>query len=193
MPKVIEELEVKKVIIGKQFENSENYEEFVNLVKSKHIKIHVVEAGQRVSIEKDLYLDILWPDSNNKINENIINNNSLVCKLVYKNFSMLFTGDIEEKAEEKLIAKYKNKLQATVLKVAHHGSKTSSKEEFLKCVKPKYAVIGVGEKNNFGHPSDNTLKNLEIIKCRIYRTDQNGEITIRINEKGKIWINKMLN
>lgn len=73
------------------------------------------------------------------IYENAINNNSLVCKLKYKNFSMLFTGDIEEIAEKAILAKYsknKNILKADVLKVAHHGSKTSSTIDFLKAVKP---------------------------------------------------------
>lgn len=194
--KIIEELKVKKIIVGKQFENSENYKEFVNLVKKKDIKVYVVEAGQRINIEKELYIDVLWPDSSNVITDNVLNNNSLVCTLVYKNFSCIFTGDIEEIAEKAILQKYKNnlnRLSATILKVAHHGSKTSSTKEFLKAVNPKIALIGVGENNTFGHPSNITLKSLEKMKCKIYRTDKNGEIILQINKKGKIWIDKMLN
>ena len=91
---VIKEIKVKNVVIGKQFEESENLKEFLRIVKEKNIKVSVVEAGDRVKIEKDLYFDVLWPDSKNKISDNILNNNSLVCKLYYKSFSMLFTGDI---------------------------------------------------------------------------------------------------
>lgn len=81
----------------------------------------------------------------------------------YKGISILFTGDIEEIAEKAILEKYKdtNKLKSTILKVAHHGSKSSSTEEFLNAVKPKVALIGVGEKNTFGHPSIDILKRLE--------------------------------
>lgn len=99
------------------------------------------------------------------ISENTINNNSLVCKMVYNNISMLFTGDIEEVAENQILEKYKNSniLKSTILKVAHHGSKTSSIEGFLEAVKPKYALIGVGKNNTFGHPNDGVLERLERI------------------------------
>lgn len=137
---------MKNVIIVKQFENSANYEKFIKLVKEKNIRLYTVEAGQIVNIEKNLYFEILWPDSKNVINDNVLNNNSLVCKLVYKNFSCIFTGDIEEIAEKAIIEKYATNLRnlnATVLKVAHHGSKTSSIKEFLEAVRPKLALIGV--------------------------------------------------
>lgn len=159
---IMEELKVKNVIIAKQFETCENYEEFKNIVKEKKIKVHVVDAGRRIKIEKNLYFDVLWPSSGHVIQENSINNNSLVCKLVYKDFSMLFTGDIEEIAEKAILNKYKdtNILQSTILKVAHHGSKSSSIEGFLNAVKPKIAVIGVGENNTFGHPNQGVIERL---------------------------------
>lgn len=83
--------------------------------------------------------------------------------MVYHNISMLFTGDIEEIAERTILEKYKdsNILQATILKVAHHGSKSSSIQEFLNVVNPKIALIGVGEKNTFGHPNAIVLERLK--------------------------------
>lgn len=140
---VMGKIKVKNVIVGKQFETCDNYEEFVRIVKQKKAKVYVVEDGEKINIEKDLYFNVLWPDSKNKINQNVINNNSLVCKLIYKDFSCLFTGDIEKDAEEALQNKYKNTelLKSTVLKVAHHGSKSSSTEQFIKQVEPKIAVI----------------------------------------------------
>lgn len=191
----MKELKVKNVIIGKQFENYENYKEFKRIVQEKKIKVHVVEAGKKIPIEKELYFDILWPSSNNAIRENGINNNSFVCKMVYKNFSMLFTGDIEEIAEKAILEKYKNSntLQSTVLKVAHHGSKSSSTEEFLDTVKPKIALIGVGEKNTFGHPNSGVLERIEGYGSKIVRTDLNGEIRIQVNKNGEIIIDKMIN
>lgn len=160
---LLQEIKVENVIIGKQFEDSANYRKFVNIVKERKIKVHVAEVGQRINIEKYLYFDVLWPSSNNIINENNINNNSLVCKMVYKDISILFTGDIEEIAEKAILEEYKNTntLKSTILKVAHHGSKTSSTEEFLKSINPEIVLIGVGKNNTFGHPSKQVLERLE--------------------------------
>lgn len=161
---VLEELKVKNIIIGKQFKVSENYEEFMRIVKNKRIKVSVVEAGSRINIEKNVYFNILWPSSSNMINENVLNNNSLVCKLIYKDFSMLFTGDIEEIAEKEILKMYSsnlNVIKADILKVAHHGSKTSSSINLLEMVKPKYALIGVGQNNKFGHPNIGILERIK--------------------------------
>ena len=184
---ILTELNVKNVIIGKQFENSDNYEEFVNVVKEKNIRVYVVEAGAKIDIEEGVFFYVLWPDSTNVISQNSINNNALVCKLYYKNFTMLFTGDIENEAEKMMIYKYKdtNFLSSSVLKVAHHGSKTSSIQSFIELVNPKIALIGVGKNNNFGHPSSEVLDRLENCGAKIYRTDENGEITIIVNDEIK--------
>ena len=159
---IMKNLKVKNIIIGKQFEDSENLQEFLKIAKEKNVKVNVVEAGDKISIEKNLYFHVLWPNSSNIITEKILNNNALVCKLYYKNFSMLFTGDIEEVAEKELIKKYTdtNVLNSTVLKVAHHGSKTSSIKEFMDLIKPKIAVIGVGKNNLYGHPSSEVIERL---------------------------------
>lgn len=190
----MQEIKVNNIIIGKQYKSSENYEEFIKIVKEKKINVKIVEEEEKVSIEDNLYFDIIWPFSDNMISDNSINNNSLVCKLNYKNYSMLFTGDIEAIAEKAILKKYSknlNILKSDILKVAHHGSKTSSITEFIEKIKPKYAIIGVGEDNKFGHPSDNTIQNLEKANIRIYRTDKMGEIEIKTNGK-EIKINEFL-
>ncbi len=181
----MKKLNVKQVIISKQKENSENFEKFLGIVKEKNIEVKVVKTGDRVNVEKNLYIDVLWPQEQ-QISDNPLNNNAIVFKLVYKNFSMLFTGDIEKVAEQDILNKYEQNLHmlnSTVLKVAHHGSKTSSTKHFLEAVKPKIALIGVGEKNIFGHPSDVTLEILKSLNSKIYRTDKDGEITIKTNGK----------
>ena len=165
---IMKKLKVKKVIIGKQFQNTENFQKFFKIAKDKNIEIIVVEANIQIHIEKDLYFDILWPDSSHVLSENSINNNALVCKLFYQNFSCLFTGDIEEEAENVLISKYQgtNALKSTVLKIAHHGSKSSSTEGFLELVQPKIALIGVGENNKFGHPNDGVIERLTNLRSK---------------------------
>lgn len=160
----MEELRVGTAIISKQGEESENFQKFMQIVKEKKIKVKVVNKGDRLKIEENIHFDILWPNSEKLIGENVLNNNSIVCKLQYKNFSMLFTGDIEETAEKQILRIHKNNLDAvssTVLKVAHHGSKTSSMGELVDAVKPKIALIGVGENNKFGHPNEEVLERLE--------------------------------
>ena len=160
---VLQELKVGKVIIGKQFENSENYEKMIKIARKKKIEIIQVDKENDIVID-EVKFNIIWPDKENIIKENSLNNNSLVMKMIYKNFSMLFTGDIEEIAERKIIDIYKDNsdiLKSDVLKIAHHGSKTSSINEFLKLVKPKIALIGVGKTNTFGHPNIEVLERLE--------------------------------
>ena len=193
---ILKNLKVKNIIIGKQYEEYENYKEFIKIAKDKKINIRVVEAGEKITIEKNLYIDVLWPINREKmVIQNAINNNSLVFKLRYINFSMLFTGDIEEIAEKEILDNYKENtelLKSTILKVAHHGSKTSSTKEFINIVKPKYAVIGVGKDNKFGHPSNVTIENLKTINTEIYRTDEMGEISINVNIKGNINIEEFI-
>lgn len=184
---VLEELQVGQVFIAKQKEDSENYQKFRKIVQDKKIKVKILKMGDKISINKNLYFDIIWPGSQ-LIGENSINNNSLIIKLNYKEYSMLFTGDIEKIAEDEILKKYKNKstLKSDILKVAHHGSKTSTTEEFLKKVNPKIALIGVGENNMFGHPNNQVLEILDNNDIITYRTDKCGEISITLNRKGKI-------
>ena len=150
---IIENLKVKNIIIGKQGEDSDNFNRLIELIKGKNINVIVAEKGEIIKTDKYSYFEVLFPEDT-LIKENVLNNNSIVAKFNCMNFSMLFTGDIEEIAENRICELYanSNKLNATVLKVAHHGSKTSSTDEFLELVDPKIALVGVGANNNFGHP-----------------------------------------
>ena len=189
---LMEKIQIEKIIICKQGEVSENYKKFLNILKSKKNKVQIVKAKDKISIDKDTFFYILHP-ANELIKDNILNNNSIVTKFYYRNFSILFTGDIEEIAEKELIKKYESSsiLRSTVLKVGHHGSKTSSTKELLEKVKPKIALIGVGENNNFGHPNSEVLNRLNSLNCKIYRTDLNGEIVLTIDKNSKVYVNTM--
>lgn len=117
---VLNDLEVGKVIIGEQGEECEQYEEFSKIVKEKKIPVVVVKKGDIINIEKYVKIRVLFP-GNELITENILNNNSLVAKLEYKDFEMIFTGDIEAVAEEQLVKMYdSSELEADILKVPHH-------------------------------------------------------------------------
>ena len=178
--RVLEKLKVKQVIISQQKEDSSNFQKFLEITKKRNIKITVVKAGDIIQIEKNIYIEVLWPTKKLEISTNPLNNNSIVAKLIYNNTSILFTGDIEAEAEKELVKKYGHKLKSDILKVSHHGSKTSSTQDFIDKVNPKIALIGVGYKNKFDHPSYTTIKTLEKRKIKIYRTDLMGEINIKI-------------
>ena len=181
---ILENLKVKNIIISKQGETSENLKKFYEITNNKGIRTIIVKKGDIVEIDKYSHFEILFPEDN-LIEDNILNNNSIVARFNSLDFSILFTGDIEEIAEKRLCELYSgtDKLEAFVLKVAHHGSKTSSSEEFLELVKPKIALIGVGKNNNFGHPNIDVIERLENMGSKIYRTDNCGEIIIRINRE----------
>ena len=158
---VIEKYKVKRVVISRQGENSDNFEKIMKTIKSKKIEIILVNRGNRINVEKNINMDIFWPDENNTIIENCLNNNSIVCKLNYGKTSILFTGDIEEEAENRIIKNCKETLNSTIIKVPHHGSKSSSTEEFLYITSPKIALIGVGKNNKFGHPNEEIVERYE--------------------------------
>ncbi len=183
---VLENLKVKSVLIGEQYEEYQNYQKLKEVAKRKAIKIFTLKKGDSLKLTKNLKIEVLWPKKEEMISENSINNNSLVLKITFGNFSILFTGDIEKVAEEKILKEYEGKqklLQSTILKVAHHGSKTSSIKEFIQKVNPKCALIGVGKDNKFGHPSNITLETLKELNTKIYRTDQCGEISIKVTKQ----------
>ena len=188
---IMEKVKVKNIIISEQAEHSENYERFKKLMIHKKIRLIEVKKGDKIKIERYSEFKILFPTSR-LLSENPLNNNSIVAQFNYNNFKMLFTGDIEKLAEQQILKAEKAEIRADILKVAHHGSKTSSIPEFIKAVKPKIALIGVGKNNTFGHPNQQTIKNLENIKCRIYRTDLQGEIIIKIDQKGRMNVKSKL-
>ena len=184
---VLENIKVKNVIISKQSESSENFKQIMKIIRKKRINLIVVQKGTKIKIDNFTTVDILSPQSES-IADNM-NDNSIVAKFEAYNFSILFTGDASEKIEKELI-KEKINLKSDILKVSHHGSKTGTSEEFLKSVKPKIALIGVGENNKFGHPTKDVIKRLTENKIKIYRTDTDGEIRIKIKKSKNIKIKK---
>lgn len=175
---------------------------WLKLIKEKQITMHLVNKQNVVDYETDLKLNFLWPNkdlsssaktdvTDNALNpeyqknNSSLNNTSIVFKMAYKNTSFLFVGDAEIPVEKELL-KQNVDLKADVLKVGHHGSHSSTSEEFLTKVSPKIAVISVGKNNDFGHPHLRTLRRLERHNVKIYRTDQGGDVEIESNGVDKI-------
>ncbi len=190
---IMENLKVDNIIISRQGKNSENFKKFIQIISEKQINLIIVKRGDYVKIDDTSYFEILFPEEK-QISDNVLNNNSIVAKFVSSNVTMLFTGDIEEIAEKRLGELYRNtnKLQADIIKVAHHGSKTSSTLSFLELVNPQIALIGVGADNNFGHPNEGVLERIKKLGTQIYRTDQTGEVSIVIDKKGNVKISNFI-
>lgn len=150
------------------------YDKMIDSLKRKNVNVKLARPGDKLKIG-DLTVDILGPC---KVYENL-NDNSVVAKLTYGNKSFLFMGDAEKAAESDLI-KSKRDINADVLKVGHHGSKTSTTERFLEKVSPKYAVISSGP-NKFGLPNRETIEKLNKFKIDILRTDILGDIVFLTN------------
>ena len=161
---ILNSIKVKNIIISKQAEKVSNFEKIMETVIKKKINVIVVKRGDVIKVDNYVEIKILYPES--KLYFDDINSNSIVAKLKYNKFTMLFTGDIESKAEERIVKIAKKELKCTILKVAHHGSKTSTTEEFTEAVKPEIALIGVGKNNKFGHPNDEVIKRIKNFRSK---------------------------
>ena len=155
------------------------YNEWLKLIKKEGAKIFIAKAGQKIVAQKSIF-QILNP-SENLEGETIKNSNdtSIVIKLVFGENSFLFTGDISKSVEKKFLNEKVN-IDSDVLKVGHHGSKTSSSEDFLAVVSPIISVISSGKNNSYGHPHQEVLDTLGRYG-RILRTDLDGDIKIISN------------
>ncbi len=178
---VLERYQIKNILWTGIIVDSSVYEEWQKAIKKEGAEIFIAQANQRVRMGKKTYLDILNPLKNIEgqeiKNSKEINNSSIVARLVHLQNSFLFTADIEKPVEQKLLER-KALLNSDILKIAHHGSRTSSSEEFLKSVLPKMAVISVGKNNRHGHPHQETLETLVKYDITILRTDRDGDIKI---------------
>ncbi|MGN0502776.1 MAG: ComEC/Rec2 family competence protein [Ruminococcus sp.] len=164
MPYIVRNMDIGSVYMPKAAANTKTYENLLESISDKGLKITSAKAGLTIAEESDYTINVVAPVT---IDEDNLNNSSAVIKLTYKDNTFLFTGDAEEKELETINAD----ISADVLKVGHHGSVTSTTEEFLNAVNPTYAVISAGEDNSYGHPHKETLDLLEEFNCKIYRTD----------------------
>jgi competence protein ComEC len=185
---VLQRYKVKQVLYPDLDFKSNIYDEWLNLLKEKNIKYTLAKAGQEIDFG-DIIIEVLNPQMPLLTStESDIDNNGVVLRLRMGEVSFLLTADIMWEAEFELIARRAN-LTSTMLKVAHHGSSTSTTAEFLAVVNPRLAVISVGEGNPFGHPSDEVLDRLEqkLAQENIYRTDERGTIEF-ITDGERLWV-----
>ena len=160
--------------------------------------IFYLHDGQKITLSEDVYLEVLAPAAKTdeeymKMQENQEDENesSLILKLTYMDISVLITGDIDVDGEKALMASCGQRLDSTIVKVPHHGSRYSSSAEFVEAVNPEYAVFQVG-KNNYGHPTEEALNRYREAGVKILRNDRNGAIGFDIGKDRNMKVMKMV-
>jgi len=186
---VLNRYQVKQVLHPDLDFESAIYDEWLMLLKEKNIKCIIAQAGQQINLGKGVVINVLNPQIPHLTDtESNIDNNGMVLHISVGEVSFLLTADIMWEAEFELSAHRAN-LTSTVLKVAHHGSDTSTTPEFLTVVNPQLAVISVGADNRFGHPTSEVMERLEekLGSENIYRTDEQGTIEFTTDGE-KLWV-----
>lgn len=184
MPEVLNNFIINSFFTTEAESTSEKYLSTINYVLSQNTAAYTVSTGDIIINEPDLNLtaEIAAPTT---IDPDNPNNSSIVLKLTYKNIRFLFTGDAEKEEEDSI----RSNIKCDVLKIGHHGSSTSTSQNFLKKTEPKYAVISCGLFNSYGHPTEKTLSALADKGIKTYRTDRQGTI-IFTSDGENITVNK---
>jgi beta-lactamase superfamily II metal-dependent hydrolase len=168
---IIHSFPPKQVYMANGTSNTKTFEHFITAVNASGAKKIRAKAGVKLDVPSISGI-FLAPNSDHYED---LNNYSAVLRITFGKVSFLLTGDAEAVSEAEML-KSGQDLQATVLKVGHHGSTSSTTSAFLKAVSPKYAVISVGVNNDYGHPAQVTLNKLANAGVQVYRTDQDGTI-----------------
>ena len=177
---VLKRYKIENILWTGVIRDTAEYREWEKLVKNEGAQIFIAQSGQKIKWSRTVldHMEVLFPLEILKGQElKDSNNTSIVAKLVFGENSFLFTGDTYKSIEEKLIES-KADLDSDVLKIGHHGSKTSTAEEFITKVSPEIAVISAGKNNSYGHPNQEVLDILNKYGIKILRTDKDGDIKI---------------
>ncbi len=177
MERIIENYAIDKIYMPKVAHNTPTYENLLTAITEKGMKIKDASGGMNsvIPFDDNVSVRILSPldDEYSRLNDY-----SVVLRLDYNNSSFLLTGDIESDAECDIVSKYSELLRADVLKVPHHGSSSSSTEEFLSAVDPDYAIISCDIDSDYNHPSAEVIDKLNVVGAEQYRTDLFGTIAV---------------
>ena len=169
---VIDNFDIGTIYMPKVQTNTKTFESVLDSISKKNLKITSPNVGDMFNVG-NAKCEVMACGTGSSKEKSNLNLSSIVIRLVYGTQSFLFTGDMEKENEEA-----RQWPETTVLKVAHHGSDTSSSARFLNQIKPKIAVISVGTGNTYGHPKPITVEKLDDMEAKTYRTDLSGTIII---------------
>lgn len=171
------------VIMPDYEKDTKTYQELVDVIHDKNMKITYPVVGEQYALGEAKFT-IIAPNSNSYGGN--ANDYSVAILLEYGKNRFLFTGDAEEASETEMLSNG-IELSADVYKVAHHGSRSASTQEFLNAVRPKYAVISCGEGNSYGHPHAEVLNRLRSMGVEVFRTDEQGSIIASSDGENITW------
>lgn len=171
MKTVVEAFDIGEVYMPKASTNTKTYENLLEAIQDKGLKIKTAKSGVEILDEGNLTIDMLAPNSSEYDD---LNNYSAVIKITYKNNTFLYMGDAEKLSEDEI----ESDVSADVVKVGHHGSSSSSSSDFVERVSPQYAIISVGEGNSYNHPNESVVKRWEKNGAEVLRTDEKGTIVV---------------
>jgi competence protein ComEC len=173
---------VNNVLVTGVLHNTAAYAEWNRRILQYNIPVHIASVGMVFDAGREAYFEVLSPFTLVSGTESsAMNETSIVLRMEYGENSFLFPGDIEAKTERLLAVLSASALDADIIKAPHHGSKTSSSDEFLEAVTPVAAIISVGKNNRYGHPHAEVLSRYERMGIPVYRTDMRGTITVHCN------------
>ncbi|MFA5937024.1 MAG: ComEC/Rec2 family competence protein [Candidatus Paceibacterota bacterium] len=177
---VLKIYKVDEVFESGALTDSKIYQNLKNELDTKNIPDILAKKGMRLNIGGGAFIDILFPDRD--VSSWPTNDGSIVAKLSYGDISFMLTGDASTKTENIILKEDSTEqLKSTILKVGHHGSRTSSSLEFVSTISPTYALISDGAENKYGHPHQDTLDTLSLFNAKVFRTDLLGSIIMKIN------------
>lgn len=183
LPELLKRYKVKQILMTGTQHSSGRYAAFLHQIKQQNITLISPRFGTFLQTDDGVTIQVLWP-LEQKVGEVVhsANHESIVLKVQFGNESILLTGDIEAAAEQAILASGQI-LQADYLKIAHHGSKTSTTTEFLQAVQPKYAIISSGIQNKFSHPHPEIIAKLTAANIPIWNTAEQGNFLLELSGK----------
>jgi competence protein ComEC len=188
LPGVFDRYQVTQLITNGQESEEASFKALDAAAAEQNTSIHKTIAGEVISIGDGVRLEILSPSAQQLLaSGSQHDNDSSVClRLVYKDFSLLLTGDVSQKVEGELVQSGRP-LSALLYKAGHHGSKSSNSRNFLEAVRPEYVVISSGEENRYGHPHEEVLRRVSDVGAAVLRTDELGTIEVVTDGQAMWW------
>ncbi|MED4475626.1 MULTISPECIES: ComEC/Rec2 family competence protein [Bacillaceae] len=174
---VMKSFEVKQILDTGKIHLTRAFAKYAAEIRKQGIPKKVAKPNQRIDLDSDLTIRVL----NAYLKDQSNNESSIVLKMTYNEMDFLFMGDATIEQEKKLMDKYD--IQSEIMKVAHHGSDTSTSLEFLREVNPQIAILTFSVDNDYGHPVERVVENLDRIEANVYSTASFGDIIIRTNGK----------
>ncbi len=189
---ILKNYEVGLVLEPGTYNSSKTYQNLKKEIQDKKIKNILAKKGMRINMGAGAVIDILFPDRD--VSNWSTNDGSIVARLSYGETSMMLTGDSTSKTEKRILENNSmDELESDILKVGHHGSRSSTSYDFAKEVAPEYAIISDGKDNSYGHPHQEVLDTLAEFGVQILRTDELGTIVLTCGRMGVCEIKKSRN